>query len=436
MNKKFYILVFFLSLILASPQAFAWQKIVSNPYYSEASPDWSGPATAKMILESPIITADPSYAYKTQPQLWNYISAHPNLAWDPLYPGVHSDPFAMRECLKEYDTRSGFTYVIHDTPTYDPIVSQKIVYTIEHYDVPPAVPIDGGLNWVAVLGVDTSSDPSLGPYSINWFLINDPRDPVLGHNRYISYFNWENNGVSSVFRHIATPNPFPNNLLKMAVCDPDAPGPLKIEAHKTPPRRETVLSPDEARKTALEALKKYNLIDKTEFQNAQKSIRLGNPILVKKSTGGVRADYYIVPMVKRYFFFWKRLRSAVLIDAFSGAFLEASGAKKPIVYPYLTLSAQRVKKILGKKIRKAEGITRRELRVEMPTLTWGPGLSVNPYFPLWETRAVIKGVDTIRYLDFEENVHPPLYYRNRKKFGIKAFSFIPAGEKQGAEKNN
>ncbi|MFV1951616.1 MAG: hypothetical protein ACC630_06645 [Nitrospinota bacterium] len=415
MNKKFYMLVLFLSLIMVSPPAFAWQKVISIPYYSQTSPDWTGPASAGMILESPVITAHPAYAYKTQPELWTYISTHLNPAWTPLYPGVHTDPYAMRECLKEYDTRPGFTYVIHDTPTYSAIVSQKIVHTIEHYDVPPAVPIDGGLNWVAVLGVDTTSDPSLGPYSINWFLINDPRDPVLGNNRYITYTAWENSGASSVFRHIATPDPFPDNLLKIAVCDPETPGPLKVEAPEMLPRRETVLSPDEAREAAIKGLKKYNLTDKPEFQKAQKRIRFGNPILVKRIAGGLRTDYYIVPLVKRCFFFWKRLTGAVLIDAYSGAFLETSGAKEPVSYSYLTLSLKRAKKVLSKKIRKAEGIKKRDVRVEMPTLTWKPGLSVNPYFPLWETRAVIKGVDTIRYLDFEKNVHPPLYYPSEGK---------------------
>jgi len=415
MNKKFYVLVFFISLILVSPPAFAWQKIVSIPYYSQVSANWTGPASAKMILESPVITAHSAYAYKAQEQLWSYINAHSDPAWNPLYPGIHTDPYAMRECLKEYDTRPGFTYVIHDTPTYSSIISQKIVYTIDHYDVPPAVPIDGGLNWVGVFGVDTTSDPSLGPYSINWFLINDPRDPVLGNNRYISYFSWENNGSSSVFIHIATPNPFPDNLLKIAVCDPEAPGPLKVEAPMPPPRRETTLSPKEAREAALEAIKKYNLVDKPEFQNAQKRIRLGNPILVKRMTAAVQADYYIVPLVKRYFIFWKKLTAAVLIDAFSGAFLEASGAKKTISYPYLTLSLKRAKAILSRKIQKIEGIAQRDLKVEMPTLIWKPGLSVNPYFPLWESRAVIKGVDTIRYLDFEKNVQSPLYYPSKEK---------------------
>ncbi len=412
MNKKSYIsvLVIFISLVLASTSAFPWQKTISIPYYSQSNPDWSGPAAAKMILESPIITAHPLYAYKTQTELWNYINTHANALWNPLYPGVHTDPYAMRDCLKEYDTRPGFTYVIYDTPTYSPIISQKIVYTINNYNVPPAVPIDGGLNWVAVLGVDTTSDPALGPYTINWFLINDPRDPILGNNRYVSYFDWENNGTNSVFKHITTPAPFPNNLLKMAVCDPEDPGPLIVEPPKMPLRRETVLSPSEAREAALKALNEYNLMDKKDFQNAQKRISSGKPILVKRTAGRMRTDYYIVPLVKSYFIFWKRLTAAVLIDAYSGAFLEASGAKKAISYPYLTMSLDRARGLLMRKIRKLEGISGKDLTIEMPTLTWKPGLSVNPYFPLWETRATIKGVTTLRYLDFEKNIRRPSYY--------------------------
>ena len=399
--------IFLITFIFVSIPTFAdWEKIISIPYYSTPStePDWTGPAAAKMILESPIIMAEPSYVMKTQGELWTYINSHSIASWDTYYPGVHTDPVAMRECLKEYDTRQPFTYGIFATPTYDAIVSQKIVETIATYDVPPAVPIDGGLNWVAVQGVHTSDPPLLpGTYSIDWFLINDPRDPVIGNNRFISYENWEN-GSTSVFLHIQTPSPFPDNWLKMAVCDPETPGPLKIKGIKAPPRREIVLTPGEARDAAVKGLKKYNLLDRPGFENALQRIKSGKPILVRRMSGRVRADYYIVPMVKRHFIFWKRLTGAILIDAYSGAILETSIAKKPICYPYLSRSLARSRNLLIKKIRKTEGLRNRELNVGMPTLTWKPGLSVNPYFPLWKTRASIKGVAQTRYLDFNGKV--------------------------------
>ncbi|MCP5049882.1 MAG: hypothetical protein GY940_22125, partial [bacterium] len=249
--------------------------------------------------------------------------------------------------------------------------------------------------------------PSAGPYSINWFQINDPRDPVLGNNRYVSYTAWENSGASNVFQHIQTPDPFPNNLKKFAVCDPDTPGELKIKAPEILPRRATVLTPNEARNAAIKALKKYNLMDRPGFEKAQKRMKSGKPVLVKRMNGRVRADYYIVPMLNRHFIFWKKLTGAVLIDAYSGALLETSIAKKPICYPYLSRSLAQARKLLTRKIKKIEGIGYKDLKVEMPTLTWKPGLSVNPYFPLWKTRATIKGVVKTQYLDFNKKVVQP-----------------------------
>lgn len=413
MNKKSYMLVFFIFFMLACTSVFAWLEDVSINYYPTpaANPDWSGPAAAKMILTSPIIIADPGYVVKTQAELWTYISAHNDPAWNLLgYPAVHTDPITMEACLKEYDTRSGWTYVTHQTATYDASVSQKIVETIARYDVPPAVPLYGGLNWVAVFAVDTSSNPlDPLPYSINWFQINDPSDHILGMGKYIFYNDgsysivWEN-GPTSAFLHIPTPNPFPDNLLKMAVCDPDAPGPLKVQAPKPRPRRETVLLPREAKEAAIEGLKKYKIIDKPGYQRAEKRIRSGNPILVRRMVNRMPADYYIVPMVKRYFIFWKKLIGAVLIDAYSGSILEASITKEPVCYPYLSRSLAKAKKILIKKIKKKEGIRYSDVKAETPILTWEPGLSVSPFFPLWKTRATIKGVTQIRYLDFNKNV--------------------------------
>lgn len=418
MNKKLYMLVFIVSFMLVSTPAFTddppeceWEKILDIPYFARefTDPGWTGPAAAKMILFSPVVIMDPLNPEREQTELWDYISANFDPAWSPLYPG-YTDPVVMRDCLREYDARTGFTYNIYQTSDYDAAISQKIVYTIDNYEVPPAVPIDGGLNWAAVFGVGTSSDPSAGPYSICWFLIHDPRDPGVGNYRMISYEAWENSGLSSVFLHIDTPDPFPDNMKKIAVCDPDTLEPLRLAAPEKPPRRETVLTPNEAREAAIKALKKYNILDKPGYQHAEKRIRSGKPILVKRMNGRIRADYYIVPLVKRSCIFWKRFTGAVLIDAYSGAFLETSIAKKPISYPYLSISFLQAKKLLSKKIKQIEGISYHDLKVEMPTLTWEPGLSVNPYFPLWKSRASIKGTVQIRYLDFNKNVHLPFKY--------------------------
>ncbi|MCK4766050.1 MAG: hypothetical protein KAW12_27880 [Candidatus Aminicenantes bacterium] len=409
MNKKLYILVLFMSFVLVSSPAFAWEKIIAVPYHSTAAghPLWTGPAAAKMVLESPIITAHPAYLSQTQAQLWTYIGTHADAAWNPFYPGVHTDPEALKECLKNFDTRPGWTFVIHSTSTYDPIISQKIIFTLDHYDVPPAVPIDGGLNWVAVFGANTTTDPSAGPYTINWFLINDPRDPVLGNYRFISYTSWENSGASSVFLHIPTPEPFPHNMQKMAVCDPKEPGPLKLIPPEKFIRRLKIIRPPEARKAAYVALRDNGLLEKREFRMACEMMGSANPVLVRRKAGSLKADYYVVPMARG-----RMLAGAVLIDAYSGAFLETSIAKKPIPYPYLTQSDGQVREILTRKIMEIEGS--KKIKVERPTLVWEPGLSVNPYFPLWKARVKIKGTVKLRYLDYKQKVVDPRKIERKK----------------------
>ncbi len=413
MNRKFYMIVISLALFLVSLPAFPWNKVVAIPYYPTpvTDPYWTGPAAAKMILESPLIVAGPGYVTKTQTELWAYINAHNDPAWTLIYPGIHTDPIAMRECLKEYDTRPGFTYVIYDTSLYTAEISQKIVHTLDHYSVPPAVPIDGGLKWVAVFGVQTDVDPSSGPYTIDYFIINDPSDPILGNNRYITYTGWENSGAASVFKHIPTPYPFPDNMKKMAVCDPDVLEPLRLKAPVQEKRRATVLSPAEAKNAALKALTKYRLIKRPGFDKAEERIKAGNPILVKRNSGGIKSDYYIVPLVEKRTAANKMIFGTILIDAYSGAFLEASCPKKPIFYPYLNQSQAQAKTIMIKKIQEQEGILEKDIQAEMPTLTWEPGMSVNPYFPLWETRTTIKGVLLVRYLDFENQIRPLFLHR-------------------------
>ena len=407
MNKRIIIIsVLILGVLLTGTQSFAWQKTLTIPYYSTpaGNPNWTGPATAKMVLETPIISSHPAYVSKTQADLWAWISTHLDPAWSGVYSGTYSDPIALKECLKLYDTRPGWTYVIHQTSTYSAIVSQKIVYTLQHYEVPPAVPIDGGLNWVAVLGVNTDVDPSTGPYTINWFLINDPRDPILGNNRYVSYFNWENNGTSSVFLHITTPDPFPNNMQKLAICDPKEPGPLRIKAPKLLLRRVKILPPEEAKKAAIKALEKYGLQEVPEFEAVRNVKKLGNPILVKRMQGDIHADYYIVPVVQKASGSHLKLTAAILIDAYSGAFLEASKASKPVDYPYLTSTTDEIRERLSKTIQKKESASKRQVIIKKAELTWEPGLSVNPYFPVWETRSVVKGVDRIQYMNMKGEV--------------------------------
>ncbi len=406
MNRKLYITIISLALILASLPAFPWNKIVTIPYYSTPATDplWTGPAAAKMILEAPLIVAGPGYVTKTQPELWTYINIHNDPAWTAIYPGVHTDPIAMRECLKEYDTRPAFTYVIFETSLYTAEISQKIVYTLDHYSVPPAVPIDGGLNWVAVFGVQTDVDPSSGPYLIDYFIINDPRDPILGNNRYITYTGWENSGASSVFLHILTPAAFPDNMKKMAICDPAPLERPKLKAPELLKRRATIIPPTEAKTMALKALTKYRLIKNPEFEKADERIKNSNPILVQRNTGGVKADYYIVPLADARSFANKMVFGAIIIDAYSGAFLEASCPKRPIAYPYLNVSPAQARTILVKKIQEQEGILEKEIQAGLPTLVWEPGMSVNPYFPLWEIKTTIKGVDSVRQLDFENKI--------------------------------
>ncbi|MCU0289031.1 MAG: hypothetical protein MUF15_21885 [Acidobacteria bacterium] len=417
MNKKVHMILIFTALILVCLPSFAWEKIITIPYFSTPAgfSYYMGPAAAKMIFESPLINSDPGYVVKTQDELWSFINTHNDPAWTAIYPGNHTDPIAMRECLKEYDTRAGFTYVIFDTSLYSAEISQKIVFTLDHYSVPPAVPIDGGLNWVAVFGVQTDVDPSSGPYTIDYFIINDPRDPILGNNRYIGYTAWENSGAASVFKHITTPNPYPDNMKKLAICDPKPLEPLKLKAPILEKRRLTLLSPEEARTAALKLLTKYRLITKPDFKSAQDRLKGSKPILVKRNTGGIKSDYYIVPLVDKRTISNKMIYGAILIDAYSGAFLEASCAQKPFPYSYLDLPQSQARNMFIKKIQEQEGILEKDIQAEIPTLIWEPGLSVNPYFPVWETSTTIRGITTVRHLDFDNNISPLFHKKAANK---------------------
>jgi hypothetical protein len=122
-----------------------------------------------------------------------------------------------------------------------------------------------------------------------------------------------------------------------------------------------------------------------------------------------------VPLVDKRTISNKMIYGAILIDAYSGAFLEASCAQKPFPYSYLDLPQSQARNMFIKKIQEQEGILEKDIQAEIPTLIWEPGLSVNPYFPVWETSTTIRGITTVRHLDFDNNISPLFHKKAANK---------------------
>lgn len=273
----------------------------------------------KMILESDKVGLKPA---PSQAGLFNdaksrNLSSEPAGTWD-------IDPQGLRDSLMHFKP-STFKQVFINynfAAANVAAANAKIVYTIDQYEVAPAVVVATGTQWLAVVGYRTD-----GGGNLQAVFVNDPRPPITDGTGdppdfEVSAEIWTSSTYS--YMQPVSGGKFWNNQLAM-VCDPDPPkGELASAREKPRADGRQIISPEQAIEFTREILEERGTLERELFARAIKSGTPAEPQLVKILD---REDqfYYLV----RYQIEGQDA-AVVALDARFGVFLEAIAYHRPL----------------------------------------------------------------------------------------------------------
>lgn len=408
-----------------------WAKNITTPYYTQTTSYYCGAASAQMILNSEKL----GIYVPSQATLYNYI--HPRNQCSNWY----TDPKGLKDVLNNYAGTKAHFVVSALANQNDGV--KKLAYTIDKYGVPPASLIYGCMHWVVVRGVITDVQPTTSSsYTINGFFVNDPwyGSTSLGENKYIDIAHWK----SDYFTGCGWCGS-PGGDKYISVVDPDPLPKVMVKFPSVMPRKAAVISPRMAQERAMVLMKQFNKQKGFQQQFGEalgiiNTSRVGDPVLVKRSDE-TRNAYYIVPLLKGAL-----TSGAILLDAYSGQFQEATYVKQPLEYtnklqastatrifrqklPELKIRPELNKMLKIEPVRKisptmvakkadSQMKTFRELNIKPSEVTiskvelvWQPSEeSQNPYYPLWKVTGSVRSAknQTIGFMDFKGKVVPDI----------------------------
>lgn len=299
-----------------------------TPYYQEETAERGGAAVMRMVLGSDKLGLNP---LPSQQDLYN--DAHGrNDATEPA--GVwYIDPQGLRDSLMHFKPAS-FTniFVNYDFAAADRAqANAKIVYTIDHYEVAPAVLVGAGPQWLAVVGYRTDAGGALQAV-----FVNDPRPPITDGTGdppdfEVAAATW-NDPAGGYFRPVNGGVRW-NNRFAM-VCDPDPPRgelPAARDAPHADGRR--ILDPEQIVELSRRALKERGTLKRELFARAVE--------------GGTPAKPQLVQMLDREDRFYYLVRyqiegqdaAVIALDARFGVFLEGIAYRRPLRFFRITAGA-------------------------------------------------------------------------------------------------
>ena len=315
------------------------KKILLQPFISGATPCTNpcnttyfpagtalsgGAAVMQMVLHSARVGV-PIPVDKAQEQKdwfnevgtnsWNTETAWP---W-----GV--DPGGMRQALETKKTLGSPSFhggfVIYEEPNRDAL-NTHITFTIDwtDYEVAPAVLINSGKQWLAVVGYERDASGQL----LNLWVM-DPKTPGTeqGNSTIVSAPVW---GTDPYYLM----NPVSTNSMKwggkfIAVVDPRLPTETLTSAVPRP-RADGVeiISPERAIEFARQILEDEGFVDDELYARALESGRPAEPSLVQRLDES-DSFYYLVRYQHK-----GRDMAVVALDARFGVFLEATAFPEPV----------------------------------------------------------------------------------------------------------
>src|SRR5215217_1786863 len=259
----------------------------NTPYEIEGfgHPEYGGAACLRMILDSDKVNAagiPAQAAMFTEASGRNDAAEAPFGFWD-------IDPDGMEKTLDIRDPR-GPMYVTYTFASAQRLqANEKIIYTVDHYEVAPAVLIAEGAQWLCVTGYETDAGGALLR-----FMVHDPSFNGSGMAfAVVEEASWNSSYFNPVDGGVRWDNLF------VAVCDPD-PEVFALKPHRRPIKRpgDRILRPDEAIELALEGLRETEMERFEQFRFALSEGRPGRATLVR-ALDQKETFYYVVPLERR-----------------------------------------------------------------------------------------------------------------------------------------
>ena len=276
-----------------------WTFNTGDRYHTQDTSYYCGAACAMMILAEIGVP----YGSLDQDDLYNSNNSHNAKS------GWYTDPYGLCYTLNDRRPASFLPnfFVVHKRLT-EAEGTRDVAFTLYHYHVSPAILVYNCAHWNVVRGVQTSVDPSSGPYTVDGFWLNNPvwDSSISNHgasdtcgsgsshgiaNEFVTYSEWKTNR----FNGCAYDDPG-GATQWISVCDPE---PARIElprarAIKLRADGRRLIASKQITKFAAEGLEAYRLRDSDIGGPALRSGAMGSPLLVQRLDRP--ADfYYLIP---------------------------------------------------------------------------------------------------------------------------------------------
>jgi hypothetical protein len=388
------------------------------PLYGQEKPWWCGAACAQMARNGYPNPAD--RLFFSQQDLWNSIVAN-NSATTSMGKadvGWATDPQGLTACLQTASNPAGVHWAAFaDTSSYTVLFSMLYWMNVREYPAPTLM--DGGGHWVVVVGWQTDVEPLAGSTPVLQALdYCDPQPDNVGAYTHALSSQWV------LPAGPAATGPWKNSVMYagtwandyVAIVEPPvAEGTVIVKPAKR--TGEKLLTPTQAVAAADRAIREQRLAANPRFAllihpNAERLI----PLLVREeppvrpAVEGARKRtqsrtaqtpyYYIVPFGlsgERSRAGNPLVRVCVLVNAYSGAFEEATAFGRPV--SHLT-----EKEALAE-VARALHITPAELTDAEATLLFRPSAITHVRaYPFWRIKV---GARTL-YVDQLGNLHSAL----------------------------
>lgn len=363
-------------------------------YHQQDTDYYCGAACAQMVLKS--IGA----GIIDQDQLYNDNHSH-----STIESGWYTAPDGLTWTLNNLYPPTFHSWFVLDSLSSEPLISQKIVWTIHHYKVAPVALVFGSQHWIVVRGYTASAPPANAgdfSFSIESFDINNPEPPTPGGlnpalapppphsdgdgcgtggsrgiaDENIAYATWQSDYMTGV------PGGYWGGQF-VAVCDPDPPPtrtgkPGRRFSPYLPEGR--LFAPRDAAMQAQTGLESYGLVRRPAIRELS-SAKPGEPVLVQRLD---RPDefYFIVP-----FHLNQATPLAVIVDARRGDYRQSIVSRDPARTVFAVDERETVaKQVIGRRFElpNQQGFirVRPEAFCQYPTLVWKPCReSLSPFYP-------------------------------------------------------
>lgn len=263
-----------------------WSFNTGSRYHTQDTGYYCGAACAMMILNEIGVP----YSDLDQDDL--YLSNNSHNAKS----GWYTDPYGLRYTLVDRRPASFTNTFVVYKPTTEAEGTRKIVYTLWHYQVSPAVLVYHCQHWIVVRGIQTSVEPSAtGAYNVEGLWVNNPvfedNEPHSGtdvcgsggthgvENQWVSYATWQDTYFTGCnYDSTDGSNQF------ISVCDPDEPRITLPQSERFEPisRGRVLLDPQRSVKLLHEGLEARVQLPKTEASERLRRGRFAEPMLVMR----------------------------------------------------------------------------------------------------------------------------------------------------------